>query len=106
MSNLRNNANLFFILKMQSISFFIVLLAALSSCATKKEISKNEINSTLELAAREFKYLAMQGPEGQFPKTYNFQEDSLDNCNSDWGLSGFLSGYVFTISMTINRILN
>lgn len=88
----RNNFNLSLIRKLQRIGFLFVLFAVLSSCATQRDISSSEINSTLELAARQYKHLAERRPQEQFPKTYYSKEDSLETSGPGWWVSGFYPG--------------
>ena len=70
--------------------FLVIVL--LSSCATHKEIPKDKIDSTLELAADQYKYMMSQLPEGRFPKTYYKDNDELETSDSGWWVSGFYPG--------------
>lgn len=73
-------------------SFLILISILFSSCAGQKKISKNKINSTLELAAEQYKYMKELLPDDKFPKTYYAVDDRFETSGSGWWVSGFYPG--------------
>jgi hypothetical protein len=73
-------------------SFFILISILLSSCGSQKEISKNKITSTMELAAQQYKYMKELLPGRKFPKTYYAVDDRFETGGSGWWVSGFYPG--------------
>ena len=91
-----------------------LLILNLLSCSAQKKIPDNKLQSTLHLAAGQYKYMAKQLPEGRFPKTYHPAEDRFETSGSDWWVSGFYPGtllYLFeaekdpTLKQEAERIL-
>ena len=75
----------------RNIPMFLVVVL-FYSCASNREIPEDKIDSTLKLAADQYKYMMTRLPEGRFPKTYYKENDELETSDSGWWVSGFYPG--------------
>jgi len=73
-------------------SFLILISILFSACAGQKAIPKNQIDSTLELASEQYKYMKDLLPDNMFPKTYYASDDRFETSGSGWWVSGFYPG--------------
>ncbi|TRW22955.1 glycoside hydrolase [Flavobacterium zepuense] len=85
-------------MKKQLVSLFTLLI--LASCSQKEKQKEQaaddsldkKIETTLQTAASQYKYLGSITPQGRFPKTYHADKDSLETSDSGWWCSGFYPG--------------
>ena len=69
-----------------------LFISYLFSCSAQKKIPDSKVQSTLDLAADQYKYMAKHLPQGRFPKTYYPVEDRFETSGSGWWTSGFYPG--------------
>lgn len=62
------------------------------SCGGQRAIPEDKIDTTLQLAADQYKYMSQILPEGRFPKTYYPKEDRFETSGSEYWVSGFYPG--------------
>jgi len=85
-------------MKKQLVSLFTLFI--LASCSQKEKQKEQatddsldkKIETTLQTAAVQYKYLGSITPQGRFPKTYHADKDSLETSDSGWWCSGFYPG--------------
>ena len=77
-----------------NVQFSVLILISIlfSGCAGQKAIPKNQIDSTLELASEQYKYMTELLPDNKFPKTYYADDDRFETSDSEWWVSGFYPG--------------
>lgn len=70
----------------------ILLLVINPSSGYSQKISRAKLDSVLQRASDQYKYLMQRLPKGEFPKTYHAMEDRLETSDSEWWCSGFYPG--------------
>ncbi|NLP56858.1 glycoside hydrolase family 88 protein [Lutibacter sp. B1] len=86
--------------KYQPFLLLAILIATASSCTTEKALDNN-LDTTLNLASKQYSYLMRKLPEGKYPKTYNAKNDKLETSGSGWWCSGFYPGTLLYLNEVI-----
>ncbi|SMO50147.1 glycoside hydrolase family 88 protein [Gracilimonas mengyeensis] len=81
-----------------------VFVGCNSESATQQDSSPSisTIDSTLELAAKQYEYLGSQIEPGEYPKTYYDERDELETSGSGWWCSGFYPGTLLYLDEAID----
>jgi len=70
-----------------------LLLLLFNACKSAKKSGLNtRVEKVLLSTSSQYTYMMQGLPEGQYPKTYNAQQDQLETSGSDWWCSGFYPG--------------
>ena len=81
-------------IRKKTVSFFIILLVALS--ANSQQLSKQEmqelVDENLRLAVKQYKYMQKLLPIDKLPRSYDSVKNELITSGSDWWCSGFYPG--------------
>ncbi len=95
---------------------FLIILFVFNSCVRTKENTLNaSVDATLLRASNQYEYMMKNLPEGQYPKTYNAEQDKLETSGSGWWCSGFYPGSLLYLNeefkkpvftKEIDRVLN
>lgn len=86
--------------KYQPFLLLAILIVTASSCTTEKALD-NSLDTTLNLASKQYSYLMRKLPEGKYPKTYNAKNDKLETSGSGWWCSGFYPGTLLYLNEVI-----
>ena len=85
---------------MKNIILIFAICSTFLSCDTtgKKEVTKETdsllitIDSSLQIATRQYEFLSKQVTPGNYPRTYNKEKNKLETSGSGWWCSGFYPG--------------
>ncbi len=83
---------------------FLIILFVFNSCVRTKENTLNaSVDATLLRASNQYEYMMKNLPEGQYPKTYNAEQDKLETSGSGWWCSGFYPGSLLYLNEEFNK---